>query len=170
MTQPADFLTQQSFRTSADESVNGMKQQPGKSARMSASYIICCVVELTVHSKAHDARLEKKGSELRAAMERYLRTLSADQKRALTADGNDFTAIMSIMETSVFDWTHRAQHRGTVGGSVKNFFHKSCKALDEHASMLEMLPQQSEYVSLFYGGLKTIIQVCTNCVAVQGSN
>ena len=157
-----DFSAQQLSKTSVKENASAMRQQSGPGGRVSTRFVLCYIAELTVYSKGHDARLEKKGSELRAAMERYLRTLSQDQRRTLVAGGNDFTAIMSIMETSVFDWTHRAQHRGTVGGSVKNFFHKSCKALDEHSSMLEMLPQQSEYVSLFYGGLKTIIQVRTN--------
>jgi hypothetical protein len=44
-------------------------------------------------------------------------------------------------------------------GKAMKYFHKFCKTVDAHKSMLEILPQGSEYVSVFAGTLNVIIQV-----------
>lgn len=54
--------------------------------------------------------------------------------------------------------------RGTQGrqggwARAKSRFHRVCGGLDSHKSLLNMLPQSSEYVSIFAGSITAIIQV-----------
>ncbi|KAI0600022.1 hypothetical protein F4775DRAFT_547723 [Biscogniauxia sp. FL1348] len=47
-------------------------------------------------------------------------------------------------------------------GKVVKYFHKFCGTIDSHKSMLELIPQGSEYVSIFAGTLNVIIQASVN--------
>lgn len=44
-------------------------------------------------------------------------------------------------------------------GKTKALFHRFCDGVDSHSSMLKVLPEGSEYVSLFTGVLSVIIIV-----------
>ena len=55
-------------------------------------------------------------------------------------------------------WGEKRQ-RGWRGKAASNF-HKVCGTLDSHNNMMRMLPEASEYVSVFTGALSTVIQVC----------
>jgi len=44
-------------------------------------------------------------------------------------------------------------------GGIKKRFHNITDKLDSHSNALKMLPSDSEYVSVFYGSLFTVIQV-----------
>jgi hypothetical protein len=52
--------------------------------------------------------------------------------------------------------------QGRQGGwaRAKSRFHRVCGGLDSHKSLLNMLPQSSEYVSIFAGSITAIIHVC----------
>ncbi|KAI1502349.1 hypothetical protein F5X99DRAFT_379172 [Biscogniauxia marginata] len=47
-------------------------------------------------------------------------------------------------------------------GKVMKYFHKFCGTVDSHKSMLELIPQGSEYVSIFAGTLNVIIKASVN--------
>lgn len=53
-----------------------------------------------------------------------------------------------------------ARRKSGRRGRVMALFHKFCGTLDAHSSMLEVLPEGSEYVSLFTGTLNAVIRVC----------
>ena len=44
-------------------------------------------------------------------------------------------------------------------GKVLSLFHRFCGSLDAHKTLLKVLPEGNEYVSLFTGVLTTIIKV-----------
>ncbi|KAI1866983.1 hypothetical protein JX265_007559 [Neoarthrinium moseri] len=48
------------------------------------------------------------------------------------------------------------------GGKIKKLFHNACETLDAHSSVMKMLPDGNEYVSIFTGALNTIIQASVN--------
>ncbi|OTB06590.1 hypothetical protein M426DRAFT_72113 [Hypoxylon sp. CI-4A] len=47
-------------------------------------------------------------------------------------------------------------------GKAMKMFHKFCGTIDSHKSMLELIPEGSEYVSIFAGTLNVIIQASVN--------
>lgn len=66
---------------------------------------------------------------------------------------------------SVFDVVEAVQkkwdanrHQGAGGKFVKSF-HKVCGTLDSHSTMLKILPEGNEYISIFTGTLTTVIRV-----------
>ena len=44
-------------------------------------------------------------------------------------------------------------------GKTRRYFDKFCATLTSHSAMLEVLPNQSQYLSIFCGVVKTIIKV-----------
>ncbi|KAI3321962.1 hypothetical protein HD806DRAFT_502412 [Xylariaceae sp. AK1471] len=56
----------------------------------------------------------------------------------------------------------QAKRENSRRGKAMKYFHKFCKSVDAHRSMLEILPQGSEYVSVFAGTLNVIIQASVN--------
>jgi hypothetical protein len=53
----------------------------------------------------------------------------------------------------------QVQRKAGNRGKVSSRFHKFCGTLDAHSSLLKVLPEGSEYVSLFSGSLNAVIQV-----------
>lgn len=51
------------------------------------------------------------------------------------------------------------QDRRGGWAKVKDRFHRVCGTLDSHKSLLNTIPQSSEYVSIFTGSITAIIQV-----------
>lgn len=52
-----------------------------------------------------------------------------------------------------------SQGNGGAWSKVKYRFHRICSCLDAHKSLISLLPESSEYVSLFTGCITVIIQV-----------
>lgn len=49
-----------------------------------------------------------------------------------------------------------------AGGKAQKYFHKFCGTLNAHSNLLDMLPNQSEYCSIFCGAIKALIQASVN--------
>ena len=45
-------------------------------------------------------------------------------------------------------------------GKPQELFHRVCKTLDGHQTILSAIPDNNEYTSVFCAALKTVIQVC----------
>lgn len=45
---------------------------------------------------------------------------------------------------------------------MQKYFHKFCGTLNAHSNLLEMLPNQSEYCSIFCGAIKALVQASVN--------
>ncbi|KEZ43260.1 hypothetical protein SAPIO_CDS4959 [Scedosporium apiospermum] len=56
----------------------------------------------------------------------------------------------------------QAQRKAGSRGKMSSRFHKFCGTLDAHSSLLKVLPEGSEYVSLFSGSLNAMIQASMN--------
>lgn len=76
-------------------------------------------------------------------------------------DLHSFHPTMSGVVTMVTEVTSQWQTKRQDGraGKAKRLFHRFCATLDSHSSLLKMLPEGNEYVSIFAGALNAIIKV-----------
>ncbi|KAK5625865.1 hypothetical protein RRF57_001581 [Xylaria bambusicola] len=58
--------------------------------------------------------------------------------------------------------TSRVKNQNSRRGKAMKYFHKFCETLDAHKSILKIIPEGSEYVSVFAGTLNVIIQASVN--------
>ncbi|KAI1744782.1 hypothetical protein F4680DRAFT_405956 [Xylaria scruposa] len=56
----------------------------------------------------------------------------------------------------------RAKNESSRRGKAMKYFHKFCETIHAHKSILEIIPEGSEYVSVFAGTLNVIIQASVN--------
>lgn len=65
--------------------------------------------------------------------------------------------VIKVTQQAFASWEERKKE-GFMG-KTKALFHRFCDGVDSHSSMLKVLPEGSEYVSLFTGVLSVIIKV-----------
>lgn len=65
--------------------------------------------------------------------------------------------VIKVTQQAFARWEERKKE-GFMG-KTKALFHRFCDGVDSHSSMLKILPEGSEYVSLFTGVLSVIINV-----------
>jgi hypothetical protein len=105
------------------------------------------------------ATLRKKLEELDASRKEFAKYLTDEQKKHIARSPNTTQATLALIDTATFDWCSRsAPGRGAMA-TVKSAFHNACASIDQHAGLLSMLPKESEYVSVFYGALNSIVAV-----------
>ena len=64
-----------------------------------------------------------------------------------------------ISKIQEMDRTWKSRRGKGVGGRAATYFRRFCGTLDGHASLLKVLPEGSEYVSVFAGTLNAVIKV-----------
>lgn len=52
-----------------------------------------------------------------------------------------------------------AKRKSGFMGKTKSLFHKFCKTIDSHKSLLGILPEGNEYISIITGVLHLVVQV-----------
>ena len=67
-----------------------------------------------------------------------------------------FDALEQILQGEQRKWCSRRKWRN---GRLQAGFHRICKTLDGHETILSAFPQNNEYTSIFCAALKTVIQV-----------
>lgn len=66
------------------------------------------------------------------------------------------------IEKSVKDAQEHWRSKSRLGGGKpQKYFHGFCSSLDAHSNLLKLLPEQSQYFSIFCGVTHTLIQVLT---------
>lgn len=66
----------------------------------------------------------------------------------------------SVVDTvKKMDNAWQAKRKTGFRGKVTSRFHKFCGTLNSHQSLLKLLPEGSQYVSLFTGTLNAVITV-----------
>ena len=96
------------------------------------------------------ARLRDKWVEFR-------RTCSAEDQLDLKRFDPSVESVLGMVEEIASAWQDK--RRKNVGGKTITFFHKFCDSLNAHSSLLKVLPEGSEYVSIFTGTLNAVIKV-----------
>jgi len=65
--------------------------------------------------------------------------------------------LIGMVDKVARGWQNK--RNASKAGKYIGYFTRFCETLNSHSSMLEILPDGNEYVSLFTGTLKTIINV-----------
>ena len=96
---------------------------------------------------------------LRKAVESYSRKHS-DKEHSQTVNKleqcQNFAALEKVLQEQAQQWK---QKKRFLHGTVQNTFHRVCKTLDGHQTILSAIPEGNEYVSVFCAALNTVIQV-----------
>lgn len=72
--------------------------------------------------------------------------------------------VVSLVTAMTAEW--QSKRKQGYLGKTQSMFHKFCGTLDSHSSLLKLLPEGNEYVSIFAGSLNAIIKV--SAVIQQG--
>jgi hypothetical protein len=98
-----------------------------------------------------------EGNELSRTWARFHDILPVDDRAKFAQRPVQLDDVFKLVQETDKEW----QTRKDAGkfGKVKVTFRKICKNLDVHSEMLTVLPSSSQYVSIFYGVLQTLIKV-----------
>ena len=113
--------------------------------------------ELEKHWKEYLQSLESEQDEEKKRKSKFwksdgmTRWKAVGEERAVTFD--DIIATVSGAEKQ---WKEKDR---SANGKVQSLFHSFCKTLSSHSNLFEMLPNQSQYCSIFCGAIKTLIKV-----------
>ena len=115
-----------------------------------------------IHCRSFDVVRIQKAS-LRKALLTYKESLRCSDSREARAilellDGcEDFTTLNQRLMDARRQWSEKKRF---LGGKGQDLFHKLCRTMDGHKTILDAFPQSNEYVSIFCAAFNTIVQVC----------
>lgn len=99
---------------------------------------------------------------MRKALHTYKETLrSRDSKKARATleslEGcEDFTTLNQRLMDARQQWSEKKR---LFGGKAQEFFHKLCRTMGGHKTILNAFPDSNEYMSIFCAAFNTIVQV-----------
>lgn len=111
------------------------------------------------------ASLAIESTRLNAEWEKFILTQDAKKKGSAwggprpAAGTVTITALKEVVTQAGREWENKDRF---AGGKAQKYFHKFCATLNAHSNLLEMLPNQSEYCSIFCGSIKALIQASVN--------
>lgn len=94
---------------------------------------------------------------LSQAWKEFRTTLPKIEQEQLEGQKPSVEGLVTMVTVVAKEW--QTQRIATRTGKFIKHFTGFCETLEAHSSLLEILPNGSEYVSLFTGSLKTIIHV-----------
>ena len=113
------------------------------------------------HCRSFDVVRVQKAS-LREALRTYKETLGyRDSKEARATlkflEGcEDFTTLCQRLMDARQQWSEKKRF---FGGKAQDFFHKLCRTMGGHQTILNAFPESNEYMSIFCAAFNTIVQV-----------
>ena len=87
----------------------------------------------------------------------FRETIPKSEREDLEGRVPSVEGLVEMVDTSARVWQEKRTNSKT--GKFMKYFNGFCRTLDAHSTMLQILPDGNEYVSLFTGTLKTIISV-----------
>lgn len=92
----------------------------------------------------------------------FHRNCGAEDRLDLGTYEPSIESVFEVVEDVRKKW--ESNRNQGFSGKIAKTFHKVCGTLDSHSSMLKILPEGNEYISIFTGTLTTIIRVsCHLC-------
>ncbi|OQO11119.1 hypothetical protein B0A48_05374 [Cryoendolithus antarcticus] len=107
-----------------------------------------------------DAFLRKEGVMLSKAWKAFRDKLPDCDRAAFARRAPSVTDVIETVEDIGAEW--ECSRRKGKWGLAKGYFHKVAGGFNSHATLLELLPTGSEYVSLFSGATKSIMKASAN--------
>ena len=120
---------------------------------------------LTLPSNEEAASLEIESTRLNAEWKKFIQIQDMKKKGSAwegtrPAEGTvTINNLKDVVTLAGKEWETKDRF---AGGKVQKYFHKFCGTLNAHSNLLEMLPSQSEYCSIFCGAIKALIQASVN--------
>jgi hypothetical protein len=116
-------------------------------------------------SNEEAATLAVESTRLNAEWEKFIQT--QDAKKKGSAWGGTRPAAGTVTIKNLKDIVTQAGKEWETkdrfaGGKAQKYFHKFCGTLNAHSNLLDMLPNQSEYCSIFCGSIKALVQASVN--------
>jgi hypothetical protein len=74
---------------------------------------------------------------------------------SLRNDELTIEALKDFMKKSTEEYENKPRF---AGGKVQKYFHKVCNKLDAYSALLDLLPSQSQYCSIFCGSIKLLVR------------
>ncbi|RYC59102.1 hypothetical protein CHU98_g7105 [Xylaria longipes] len=90
----------------------------------------------------------------------FLSCCSSDDRLDVTRSEPTMGGVIDLVKEITA--ASRAKNESSRRGKAMRYFHKFCGTIDAHKSILEIIPEGSEYVSVFAGTLNVIIQASVN--------
>ena len=84
-------------------------------------------------------------------------TLPKDEQEVLEGEVPNVNGLIGMIESTSKSW--QGKRMASKSGRFMKHFTGFCGTLDAHSYMLEVLPGGNEYVSLFTGVLKSVVNV-----------
>lgn len=90
----------------------------------------------------------------------FYKNSPTEERLDLQAFEPTIQGVAAMVNTVTVKWQDKRK-QGRIG-KTKTLFHKFCGTLDSHSSLIKLLPDGNEYVSVFIGALNAIIKVCVS--------
>lgn len=116
-----------------------------------------CVSYLTLSRDSTTKVIREQGVLLSHAWKVFRETIPKSEQENLEGKIPSVEGLIGIVGAVARDWQNK--RTASKSGKYMKYFTSFCETLDSHSYMLEVLPNGNEYVSLFTGTLKTIINV-----------
>jgi len=111
---------------------------------------------LTLYRDPVTALIAVEAAKLREKWVKFQRGCSKEDKLDLDAFDPSLAGVEAMVREMHAKW--QAKRRAGLGGKAAAMFHKFCGTLSGHTALLKILPEGSEYVSIFTGSLNAIIK------------
>ena len=103
------------------------------------------------------ARVER--NHLRKALDTYKKSIkkkTSQEALEFLESCEDFQTLNQSLVDVRQQW---AEKRRLFGGKGQDVFHKLCRTMGGHKTILDMFPDSNEYVSIFCAAFNTVVQV-----------
>ncbi|KAH0598309.1 hypothetical protein MHUMG1_03606 [Metarhizium humberi] len=91
---------------------------------------------------------------------KFRQSCSKDDQLDLSTSEPTVDSVLDMVERMNKTWQEKRKQG--AGRKVMAFFHRFCGTLDSHSSLLKLLPEGNEYVSIFTGTLNAVIKASVN--------
>lgn len=88
-----------------------------------------------------------------------------EERLDLNCDEPTVQGIVNMVDEMRRAWAAK-RSKGFMGKALDQF-HRFCHTLDSHSTLITILPEGNEYVSLFTGSLNAVIKVNIHCTFVR---
>lgn len=98
-----------------------------------------------------------ESAKLREKWMTFYQKTPRDERLDLDSFKPTIQGVTAIVDAVTAQWQDKRKQGRS--GKAKSLFHRFCSTLDSHSSLIELLPDGNEYVSIFTGALNAIIKV-----------
>ena len=131
--------------------------------------MIQCGARLRLNRSDPEIRkLEVESQKLDDAWTKFRDILPPSARLELARPPAHFENVVSVMEGIENEWQQKKE-KG-AWGSTKKYLRRVSSTIHSHKTLLQILPADSHYISIFCGTIETLIKVREASIAIQKSD